>query len=185
MIPILTKTRHNLFYINILIIVAYWVISHLSWLLFNHIGVLPMSIWPAAAIEVLAAFYFGWKIAPALFLGSVLANHLSLGGQLPYALTIGLTNVIGPLVGAYLVRQLITIEIKIKSYSILVLSLIILILLIPAFAATGGVGFQIILGISAPEHFFLNWSRWAIAHSIGIIVFALPVFIIQYIRKLF
>jgi diguanylate cyclase (GGDEF)-like protein/PAS domain S-box-containing protein len=88
--------------INVLIAGAYLALAELPALAFR--GASPL--WPPAALAAFVALRWGWRAAPGLFVGSLLANLLAsrLG---PGAATIAsLGNVAAPLLGRALLQRL-------------------------------------------------------------------------------
>lgn len=163
---------------NIVVLLLYWAISHLNFIVFKSLGVLPMPIWPAAAVAIVAAFYRGWKVAPGIAIGSVLANHISLGGSLQFALLIAILNTVGPILGAYIARKKVGEELQFSSFSDSLIFMVAIIIITPALTATGGIGSKWLLGLLPIEKVPVSWLRWAFAHALGTFVFALPIFLL-------
>jgi len=155
---------------------VYWGGAHLTFLVFSKLGVLPMPLWPSAAVAIVAAFCRGWKIAPGLAVGVVLANHFSLHGPWAYALSLALMNTVGPLIGASIMRRRVTSHIVIDGFADLVVCFLAVFLVPPMLAATGGIGFKYLFGMIAASDILVGWLKWTTAHSLGTLLFATPVF---------
>ncbi len=166
---------------NAAVLIAYWGISHLNWIVFKNVGVLPMPIWPAAAVALVSAIVLGWHIAPGIALGTILANHFSLGGSWTLACCISIMNTIGPVFGAILIRR----RIAGKPWSAWNRRDITLLffsgaVLVPMLTATGGIGGKLILGLMTISEVPLAFMRWEIAHTLGTILFAPPLLLWLY-----
>jgi len=70
---------------NLIVAGLYWGVSHINWMLFKTGGVIPMPIWPAAAVAFVFALIRGWRVAPGIAAGTILANTVSLGGPVDLA----------------------------------------------------------------------------------------------------
>ncbi len=161
---------------NAAIAMGYALLASLTFMLFRRLGVLPMPIWPSAALAIVVAVYRGWRAAPGLALGTVLANFCVLGSTFAFALGIAVMNTLGPLIGGWVVRRLATTRLIIRGPGEL-LSCFIAIVLLPALlTATGGISCKWLLGMIAADALLISWMKWAVAHSLGSLLFAVPVF---------
>ncbi|HPS01822.1 MAG TPA: ATP-binding protein [Candidatus Sumerlaeota bacterium] len=168
------KAFGRTFLINGMVALAYWGVSHLNGLFFRHVGILPMPIWPAAAVAILAGFKWGPRIAPALAAGSILANHFSLGASWACSAGVTVMNTIGPLLAvSWANRRLETESLATRLLKLAIASLI----LAPAMTATGGIGTQWLLGLIPQEMAGPRWVRWFLAHSSGALLFVPPVLV--------
>ncbi len=168
------KLARQILLTNGMVALAYWAVSHLNWLFFRHVGILPMPIWPAAAVAIIAGLYWGWRIAPALAVGTLLANHFSLGASWACSAGIAVMNTAGPLLAvswANMKRNVETENVSVRLFKLVVASLF----LAPALTATGGIGAQWLLGVIPLETVGPKWLRWFIAHSSGALLFVPPV----------
>lgn len=161
---------------NAAIALGYALLALLSFMLFRRLGVLPMPIWPSAALAIVVAVYRGWRAAPGLALGSVLANGCVLGSTFSFALGIAVMNTLGPLAGGWIVRRLATTRLIIKGPGALLYCFIAIVLLPPMLTATGGIGCKWLLGMITADTLVVGWLKWAVAHSLGSLLFAVPVF---------
>ena len=171
-----TRTANRLLLENAVTALAYWGVSHINYLLFKHVGVLPMPIWPAAALAFVVAFYRGWSIAPGIALGTVLANHFSLHSSWSYACLIAVMNTLGPLAGAAIMRKRVAREILIRTLADVLVCCFAALILAPALTALGGIGFKWLLGLIQSGEVATAYIKWALAHSLGTLLFALPAF---------
>lgn len=155
---------------------AYWGIAHLAFVVFKNLGILPMPFWPSAAVAIVMAFYRGWRIAPGIAAGAVLANHFSLGGPWPYALGIAVMNTVGPLCGAAIMRQRVSDRIVIGGLADLLICFVAIYIVPPMLAATGGIGFKYFFGMIAANDLLFGWLKWTLAHALGNLLCATPIF---------
>ncbi len=146
---------------NILTALTYWLISHINYLLFSTIGLVPMPIWPAAALAIVLSFYKGLKIAPGIALGSILANHLSLGAGLLFSSCIAVMNTIGPAAGAYIMKRKVTRYFRIKSIFDLAVCFSAAIILTPFMTALGGIGSKWMLGLLPLSEVPAAFGKWS------------------------
>ncbi len=161
---------------NLVVALAYWGVSQANFIIFSNAGVLPMPIWPAAALAFVVAFYRGWRVAPGIVVGTVLANHFSLGAPWVFACSIAVMNTFGPLIGANLMRRRVSRELTIGGAGDLAICFLLAVILTPMLTATGGVGFKWLLGLMPGSAVPIAWLKWALAHSTGTLLFATPVF---------
>jgi len=175
-IPFVKQSAGRLGMENLGVAVAYTGIAYLAFLIFHGLGVMPMPIWPSAALAIVVAVYRGWTIAPGLSLGTLAANYYILGASLPYALCIALMNTLGPLAGGYLLRRRVSTRLRIQGWGDMLIFFFAVLLLPPAMAATGGIGFKWLLGLISTDELVVGWMKWAIAHCLGTLLFATPVF---------
>ena len=155
---------------------SYWALAHLAFSVFQHWGILQMLIWPSAAVAIVAAFFRGWRIGPGIAPGTVLANHFSLGGHWAYAVCIALMNTAGPIAGAWIMRRRVTERVAVRGFVDLLICFGAAVLLTPMLTAAGGVGFKWLFGMLPADGMPVVWLKWTIAHSLGSLLFATPVF---------
>jgi integral membrane sensor domain MASE1 len=99
------KAYRQIILINGLVALVYWAASYVNWLFFHLVGILPMPVWPSAAVALIAGLYWGWPIAPALAVGTILSNHYLLGATWTYAACVAVMNTLGPLFAVLLVNR--------------------------------------------------------------------------------
>lgn len=161
---------------NLAVAMGYIGLAYCAFVVFHRLGVMPMPVWPSAALAIVAAVYRGWHIAPGLAVGTILANYLILGASFPYSLCIAVMNTLGPLAGGYLLRNRVTTRLSIKGAGDLLVCFFAVLFLPPVLTATGGIGFKWMLGLLPANELVAGWLKWAIAHSLGSLLFATPVF---------
>jgi len=163
---------------NIVVLISYWGLSHLNWMVFKSVGVLPMPIWPAAAVALVAAILYGWRIAPGIALGTILANSYSLGSSWSFACCIAVMNTLGPLLAAAIICRRISgkawLSMTRRDVTILFLAGVVL---APLMTAAGGIGSKWMLELIPSSDLQLAFLRWALAHSLGTLLFGPPLLV--------
>jgi PAS domain S-box-containing protein len=158
---------------NLVLLAAYWGLSHLDWIVFRHLSILPMPFWPAAGLALVAAVKRRWRVAPGIMLGAILANWVSLEAPLAYACCIGTTNTLGPLAAAAVIRAHVAgkpwPEWRGRDYTVVFLASV---GLAPLITATGGMGAKWLLGIIPFASVGRDLARWWLGHAIGTLIVA-------------
>lgn len=159
--------------ISIMLASLYWLISHLCWLSFNRVGVLPMPVWPASGLEFVAGLLFSWKAVPGLAIGSFLANYFSLSGDFVHVLIVSLGNSIGPVFAANLLRQQTGLK-PLDSWSHKDFSLLFVtsVLVAPFITSLTGIGSKKILGLVTMADVPYEFLKWWLANGFGILFLA-------------
>ena len=85
-------------------------------------------------------------------------------------------NTIGLELGAKLVRQQLSINVKMRSPRQLLLAIFYILFLVPALTAVGGIGSKYLLGLLPARAFLPAWLKWGVAHSFGTLIIAIPFF---------
>ncbi|WP_031484762.1 MASE1 domain-containing protein [Maridesulfovibrio frigidus] len=163
---------------------GYWFITYLNWLLFSSVGIMPMPIWPAAALALIVALYRGWSVAVGIAVGVVLADYFTLGVALKLAASISVANTLGPVLGAILIKKRISRELKIKSLRDFIIVFLIGLIFVPFVASLGGIGSLLFFGELSSGMALSFMVRWGMAHSLGTLLFALPYLIWAESRRL-
>lgn len=161
---------------NFFLALALWGVSHLNWVIFGKLGIQPMPIWPAAGLAFAAAFFRGWRVAPAIAVGTFLADYFSLGGNPVFACCIAITDTLAPIIGSGIIHRWVSPTFRIKGMGNLAVCLLAALALDPVISATGGITSKCLLGLMPGDIFLQSWTKWAMAHSLGIVFLALPVF---------
>lgn len=164
----------NFFYENILITLIYWGISHLTFIMFNKLGIQPMPIWPPAGLALVACLYRGWKIAPGIAMGVIFSNHFSLGAAWDYSASVAIFNTLGPMVGAAIIKWRITEKLEFNNGMDVFIFFLAALVVKPMLAALGGVGFKYYFGLISGDLFFKAFLKWMVAHILGTIFLGVP-----------
>jgi len=159
---------------NLFVFILYWGVAHLNWIVFSSLGVLPMPIWTSAAVALVAAYYWGWRIILGIALGSFFANYISLKGSVELSFMICIMNSIAPVWGGIILKNKLSIPIKIKNFNDILFVFLVALVIVPALTALGGIGSKYILGLTKSNLFVIEFLRWLIAHSLGTLIFAIP-----------
>jgi integral membrane sensor domain MASE1 len=161
---------------NISVCLVYWGISHLNYMLFKRVGVLPMPVWPAAGVALIAFFLWREKVFAGVALGTVFANYLSLGAPLCFAISIALMNTLGPYLGIRIIDARLGEGRIIRRISDVAVIFAAAFVLTPILTATGGIGAKLLLDLMPADEFRIAWSKWFMAHSLGGLLLASPFF---------
>jgi integral membrane sensor domain MASE1 len=167
----------NVFFKNLLVILSYWTISQINFIIFKHVGILPMPIWPAAALAITFAVYWGKEVVIGLFIGSFLANHFSLGAPIGLAISISILNSVGPLMGGSLIRKKVNFDHFIDDIANLTQFIIISAVMVPLITAFGGITSKLIFSKIIINQYPGQFVRWFMAHCLGTLLFAVPYFL--------
>lgn len=169
------RTIGQLLALNVFVFILYWGVSHVNWLIFKSVGVLPMPIWPGAAVALVAATLYGWPLAPAIALGTIMSNHYSLSAPWVYAICISVMNTLAPLLCAFIIRRCIAGKswLTLSRWDVTVLFLSGVVLL-PLLSACGGIGSKWLLGLLPLAEVPQAFMRWTLSHGLGALIFAPP-----------
>ena len=157
---------------NLLIACGYWLVSQAVVWFFADFGMLPASLWPAAAVALVAALIKGKKAAPGIYLGSILANAVSLGAPWFSAALIGIMNTIGPLAAAHIIQKRTDRPFLFTTTSGLAVFLLAGVLLHSVLTASGGMAALLLSGELALAGAPFAWLRWLVADIGGVLFFA-------------
>ncbi len=164
---------------NLMVFTAYWGVSHLNGMVFRGVGVLPMPIWPAAAVALVAAIMMGYRVAPGIVLAAIATNRFSLGSSLVFACCISIMNTVGPVLGAGIIRKKVLCKplSTWKGHDVTML-LLAGVVLVPALTALGGIVSKWMLGFVPGSDVVPSLLRWFLAHALGTLLFAPPLLIL-------
>lgn len=152
--------------------VAYWGVTQVAMLIFAGYGVLPLPFWPAAALALSVALLGGWRWAPGVALGVVLANVLALGAPLLLACSLALMNTLAPFWAAAEIRRRCGTDVPLFKLKDVTWFVLFGALLAPALVGLWG-GLSL-WGWGQVEVTALPglWLRWWVAHACGVLAFA-------------
>jgi len=140
---------------------------------------LASPVWPAAGIAFAAAYVWGWRVAPAILLGSVLANVSTLLRQelltseaFVVAVVIGLGAAAEGVLGGFLVKKAVSPHSPLVNargiVSFLLLGGPVAAVVSASFATAAQVG----SGIVSTDQALSLWITWWVGDSIGVVIFA-------------
>jgi signal transduction histidine kinase len=124
---------------------------------FAAYGLFPAPIWLPASIAMVAAMIGGLRLAPGLFLGSFLANHVLFAPPLHITAIVSLGNAFGPVAAALLMRRLRLAGRLFTSFGGVAGFLACTTLLAPAISAAGG---TLALAVGKPFDASASYSIW-------------------------
>jgi signal transduction histidine kinase len=139
---------------------------------FAAYGLFPAPIWLPASAAVVAAMIGEWRMFPGIFMGSFLCNALLFAPPLYITTIISVTNALGPVLSAVVLRSLRPEKGLFTSFSGVISFFGCITLLSPAISATGGA-----IAISIGQLFDLGafyslWIGWWLTDSGGTLYLA-------------
>ena len=157
---------------NLATVAAYFALAAIVDAFFSAYGLFPAPIWLPASIGAVAAMAGGWRMLPGIFLGSFLANAVLFAPPVHISLIISVTNALGPVIGAGLLRRLRPAAGVFNSFGGVVAFLLTLTFLHPAISASGG---ALALAIGEPfdaAKLYATWVNWWLTDSGGTLYLA-------------
>jgi two-component system cell cycle sensor histidine kinase PleC len=142
---------------NAVTALAYCVLGFIVSRFFAAYGLFPAPIWLPAGVATVAAMAGGPALAPGIFLGSFLSNAVLFDPPLHVTLIISLTNALGPLTGALVLRRLRPKNGLFTSFPGVIAFIVCTTFLSPAISAAGG---TIGMAIGHPPDVMELYSRW-------------------------
>ncbi|MGH6969174.1 MAG: sensor histidine kinase, partial [Stellaceae bacterium] len=133
---------------------------------FKAYGLFPAPIWLPAGIAMVAAMVGEARLFPGIFLGSFLTNDLLFAPALYITTIISITNGLGPVVGAIVMRRLRPRSGLFTSFAGVLAFLVCTTFLNPAITATGG-AIATTIGHPDPALFYSIWVNWWLSDSGG------------------
>jgi two-component system cell cycle sensor histidine kinase PleC len=138
---------------------------------FAAYGLFPAPIWLPAGLAMVAAMVGEVRLLPGIFLGSFLTNDLLFAPALYISTAISITNGLGPVAGAVLLRRLRPRSGLFTSFAGVLAFLICTTFLAPAITATGG-AIATTLGHPNWTLFYSIWVNWWLSDSGGTLYLA-------------
>src|SRR5271155_5507690 len=92
--------------VNLGVATVYFVLGLIVSRFFAAYGLFPAPIWLPAGIATVSAMAASVRVMPGIFLGAFLTNALLFHPPLIVSLIISVTNAVGPVVGAMILRRL-------------------------------------------------------------------------------
>ncbi|MBI4133663.1 MASE1 domain-containing protein [Candidatus Uhrbacteria bacterium] len=152
-----------------LLFVAYFA-SALFGLSLHPVSTFAAFIWPPTGIAIAALFLYGYRLAPAIFLGAFFAN-LYTGAPFLVALSIGIGNTAEAVAAVYVLKRFFG---ETFAFSNLTQSLIFIVVSLTAsvISATTGVGSLLASGVVTVSNFGPAWFTWWIGDALGALIIA-------------
>jgi len=145
-----------------------WAVSQF----FAKYGIFPAPIWLPASIAMIAAMIGGLRMAPGLFLGSLVANYVLFHPPLGEAVLISASNALGPVLGAEALRRLRPDAGLFNRMRGIVAFVACAVILHPALTATGGALTVMAYSPSGEAALTGLWLQWWLSDSGGTLFFA-------------
>lgn len=136
---------------------AYFALGLIVSRFFAAYGLFPAPIWLPAGVATVAAMAGGVRLLPGIFFGSFLTNALLFDPPLHITIIISLTNALGPVTGALLLRRLRPPRGLFTSFPGVIAFIVCTTFLSPAISAAGG---TLGMAIGQPPDLMELYSRW-------------------------
>ena len=167
------KNHHWLFDLGLILIVAgvYFLAAKLGLsLAFLNASVSP--VWPPTGVAIAIVFWLGYRAAPGVFLGALLANSLLTNVPLATTSGIAIGNTLEAIIAVYLLRRFVGSRIPFNRVMDVLKFLLFAVILSPAISATIGT-LSLCLGGAAPwSNFGWLWLTWWSGDGVGALVVA-------------
>lgn len=126
-------------------------------------------VWPPAGVALAAMLIFGYRIWPAVALGAFIVNFFT---DIPHvaAAGIALGNTVGPLCGAWLLRQLPRFRPSLTRLRDVLGMSICGAFCGTAVSATVGAGVLFLTGVNAWSGFAPAWLMWWLGDAMGVLI---------------
>ncbi|HAN72817.1 MAG TPA: hypothetical protein DCQ36_14670, partial [Actinobacteria bacterium] len=171
------RGRH-LLALSALVFAAYAVVGTATLALGQYAG-LASPVWPAAGLAFAVVYVWGWRLTPAVALGSLVANAVTLARQDSLSLDALLVTVVIALgvalqayVSAALVTQAVGRRASLTRASEIIAFLVLAGPLGSMVSATVATVAQIASGLVSADQVMLVWITWWSGDAIGVVVFA-------------
>ena len=158
--------------INLAVMLGYGLTGLVVAQFFAAFGRLPSPIWLPAGIALAAALLGRAPVAPGLFAGSVAVNAILFQAPLWVTMAISLTNTIGPLLGARLMRRVAPPDQTFASLRGLAGFIVGGIGLHAAVTGAGGALALLLSGHLSLDHAAAAWARWWLSDAGGVLYLA-------------
>jgi PAS domain S-box-containing protein len=126
-------------------------------------------LWPPAGVALAAMLIFGYRIWPAVALGAFIVNFLT---GIPHLAAVGIAlgNTVGPLCGAWLLRQLPSFQPSLTRLRDVLGMSILGAFCGTAVSATVGTGVLFLAGVNAWSGFASAWLMWWLGDAMGVLI---------------
>jgi len=157
---------------NIATSIAYFALGFVVSRFFAAYGLFPAPIWLPAGLATVAAMAGGIRMLPGIFLGSFLANALLFAPPLHVTSIISLSNALGPVTGALLLRKLRPDRGLFTSFAGVIAFIVCTTFISPAISAGGGTIGMAIGSPIDPMELYSRWVNWWLTDSGGTLYLA-------------
>jgi len=157
---------------NVLAALLYFALGTVVSRFFAAYGLFPAPIWLPAGIATVAAMAGEARLLPGIFCGSFLTNAVLFAPPLHVTTIISLTNALGPVAGAAMLRRLRPAKGLFTTFAGVISFVFCTTFLSPAISATGG---AVAMSVGAPpdlEQFHSIWVNWWLTDAGGALYLA-------------
>lgn len=125
--------------------------------------------WPAAGVALAAMLLFGYRVWPAVALAAFIVNFFTAVPH-PAAAGMALGNTVGPLCGAWLLRQLPGFRPSLRRLRDVLGMVVLGAFCGTAVSATIGAGVLFLTGVNAWRGFVPAWLMWWLGDAMGVLI---------------
>jgi signal transduction histidine kinase len=157
---------------NLITAIAYFALGLVVSRFFAAYGLFPAPIWLPAGVATVAAMVGGLRLFPGIFLGSFLTNAILFAPPLHVTTIISITNALGPVTGALLLRRLRPAGGLFTCFVGVIAFIVCTTFVSPAISAAGGtLGMAIGKPIDVMD-IYSRWVNWWLTDSGGTLYLA-------------
>lgn len=174
----LAPRGRRLLILSVLVFAAYAVVGAATLALGQYAG-LASPVWPAAGLAFAVVYEWGWRLTPAVALGSLASNAVTLARQdslsldaLLVTVAIALGAALQAYVSALLVTQAVGRRASLNRASEIIAFLLLAGPLGSMVNATVATVAQVTSGLLSADQSLLVWVTWWSGDAIGVVVFA-------------
>ena len=165
---VMGRTRY--FTLLAMIFIAYTATAKLG-LSIQPVNDFATLIWPPTGIALAALILWGYRLAPAVFLGAFVANFTT-GATLVVSLGIASGNTLEAVLGTFLLRSFVGMDFSFGHLRESIAFIICGVVLAPLLAATIGAITLELGGMISAADFLATWITWWIGDALGALVVA-------------
>src|SRR3989344_4407921 len=165
---VMGRTRY--FTLLAMIFIAYTATAKLG-LSIQPVNDFATLIWPPTGIALAALILWGYRLAPAVFLGAFVANFTT-GATLVVSLGIASGNTLEAVLGTFLLRSFVGMDFSFGHLRESIAFIICGVVLAPRLAATIGAIALELGGMISAADFLATWITWWIGDALGALVVA-------------
>ncbi len=163
--------------LSLLVVAVYGAVGSVT-LMVGQLTGLASPVWPAAGIAFAVAYEWGWRMTPAIMLGSLLSNAVTFVRQDALTLTALVVSVVIAVgaalqaqVGATLVAQAIGRRAPLISGGEIIAFLVLSGPLAATVNATVATVAQVASGLISTDQWILLWVTWWAGDAVGVVIF--------------
>lgn len=168
----------RLLVLSLIVVATYAVVGALTLTVGQYSG-LASPVWPAAGLAFAVVYEYGWRLAPAVLIGSILSNLATLGRQesltataIVVTVAIGVGASLQAMVASTLVTKAVGRRASLTSGGQIVAFLLLAGPVGSVVNATIATIAQLASGLLSADQALVLWVTWWAGDAIGVVVFA-------------